>query len=542
MNDASTRQDIPEIPDAVEAPKRRCSIQLVWILPIIAAIIGGTIAVNAYLERGLRITITFETGTGLEAGKTRIKYKDVVIGKVEKIEIAQDHSHVIITARLGQKNKEFLAKDTRYWVVRPRISGGYVSGLDTLMGGTYIGVDAGKSKETSQAFEGLEIPPVVTSDETGTKFFLHAADLGSLNITSPIYFHRIQVGQVAGFDLDKDGKGVIFTIFIKSPYDRFVRVNSLFWHASGIDLSFTSSGLKLKTQSLLSILLGGIAFEVPDSNKVAPKAPPNSTFTLFAGKEDAINHAQTTQAFRLICRGSVRGLAVKSAVEFNGVPLGEVTGINLVFDHKLKQFYVAVDIRLFLERLVGPLQSGSQKTEDTRIVLNDLVHRGLRARLGRSNFLTGRRTIDLDFVDKAEPAEINWQKVPPVFPTTLSGQGDLQQTLEKIARKIDKMPLNEIADELRRSIASLNQSLTSADKLLKTVNKELVPEVQLVLKDAHETLGAAQKVLSEDSPMQNDLREALHQLSRAAWSVRNLVDYLQRDPESLLRGKKEGKQ
>jgi paraquat-inducible protein B len=542
MNDASPRQEIPEIPDAVEAPKRRCSIQLVWILPIIAAIIGGTIAVNAYLGRGYQITITFDTGTGLEAGKTRIKYKDVVIGKVEKIEIAQDHSHVIVTARLGKKNKEFLAKDTRYWVVRPRISGGYISGLDTLMGGTYIGVDAGKAKETSQTFRGLEIPPVVTSGETGTKFFLHASDLGSLNITSPIYFHRFQVGQVAGFDLDMDGKGVIFTIFIKSPYDRLIRENSLFWHASGIDLSFNTSGFKIKTQSLISILLGGIAFDNPNPNKVGPRAPPNSIFTLFADKEDATNHAQTTQAFRLICRESVRGLSVQSKVEFHGVPLGEVTAINLAFDHKLEQFYVAVDIRLFLERLVEPMLSGAQKTENPRSALDDLVHRGLRARLGRANLLTGRRAIDLDFIDKTEPAKINWQKMPPVFPSTLSGQDDLQLTLEKIAHKIDKMPLNELADELRRSISSLNQSLANADKLLSTVNKEIAPGVRLVLKDAHDTLGAAQKVLSEDSPMQNDLRDALRQLSRAAWSVRNLVDYLQRDPESLIRGKKEGKQ
>jgi paraquat-inducible protein B len=208
----------------------------------------------------------------------------------------------------------------------------------------------------------------------------------------------------------------------------------------------------------------------------------------------------------------------------------------------LKQFYVAVDIRLFLERLVEPMLSGAQNTEDPKSALNDLVHRGLRARLGRANLLTGRRTIDLYFIDKAKPAEINWQKVPPVFPANLSGQDDLQQALEKIAHKIDKMPLNEIAGELRRSISSLNQSLANADKLLSTVNKEIAPEVRLVLKDAHDTLGAAQKVLSENSPMQNDLREALRQLSRAAWSVRNLVDYLQRDPESLIRGKKEGKQ
>ncbi len=235
MNDAPTGPDISEIPEAVAAPKRRWSIQLVWIIPIIAAIIGGTIAVRAILERGRTITISFKTGEGLEAGKTKIKYKDVDIGKVENIEIAKDRSHVIVTARVGRESKGFLMDDTRFWVVRPRIYGGYVSGLGTLMGGTYIGVDVGKSGKSAYEFKGLEVPPVVTSEEQGTTYYLHASDLGSLNISSPIYFRRLQVGQVAAYDLDKDGSGVTFTIFINSPYDRFVRAKLPFWHASGID-------------------------------------------------------------------------------------------------------------------------------------------------------------------------------------------------------------------------------------------------------------------------------------------------------------------
>jgi len=538
MSDVPPSPDISEIPEAVAQPKRRWSIQLVWIVPIIAALIGGTLAVKAFLERGRTITITFKTGEGLEAGKTKIKYKDVEIGKVENIEIAEDSSHVIVTARLGRESKGFLVEDTRFWVVRPRIYGGYVSGLGTLTGGTYIGVDAGKSKNPSRTFKGLEVPPVVTSDVKGSTFFLHSADLGSLNITSPIYFRRLQVGQVAAYAIDRDGRGVTFTIFINSPYDRFVKSNSLFWHASGIDLTLNANGLKVNTESIVSILLGGIAFEVPEAENDAPRAASNSSFILFAGKEEAMRHAETARTFRLVFRESVRGLSVYSPVEFNGVRLGEVTKIILEFDPHLKEFYVSVEIQLYPERLHGPEVTGLSRQEDAQTFINSLIDRGLRARLGSGNLLTGQRYIALEFIHEAPKVKINWSQAPPVFPTTRSGQEDLQESLTRIARKIEKMPLEEISVEVRQTVRSLDQSLRSADKLIKNVDTDIVPEARIVLNDAHSTLGEAREVLSKDSPMQNDLRDTLRELSRAARSVRMLTDYLERYPESLIRGKK----
>ncbi len=310
MSDDSRRPDISDIPEAVARPKRRFSFQLVWIIPIVAALIGITLAVRAYIERGQTITITFVTGEGLEAGKTNIRYKEVEIGRVEKIVISEDRSHVMVTARVNRESKGFLVEDTRFWVVRPRISGGYVSGLSTLMGGTYIGMDVGKSKEPASKFKGLEVPPVVTMDVPGSTFYLHATDLGSLSIASPVFFRRLPVGQVVAYDLDKDGRGVTFTIFINAPYDRYVRSNTRFWNASGIDFALNANGVKVKTESLVSILLGGIDFEAPAGKNEAARAAPNSTFTLFANKEDAMLHAEAARTFLLKFRESVRGLAV----------------------------------------------------------------------------------------------------------------------------------------------------------------------------------------------------------------------------------------
>lgn len=538
MNDTPHQPDAAEIPEAVAEPKRRWSIQLVWIIPIIAALIGGTLAVNAYLERGRTITITFKTGAGLEAGKTRIKYKDVDIGKVENIVIAEDRTHVIVSATVSNESTGILLKDTNFWVVRPRIYGGYISGLDTLMGGTYIGVDVGSSTEQSRSFQGLEVPPVVTTEAKGTAFFLHAEDLGSLNITSPIFFRRLQVGQVVAYDLDNNGKGVTFTIFINSPYDRFVKANSVFWHASGIDLSLSAAGLKVNTESLAAILLGGVAFETPKDGTETTSVSANTTFSLFANREDALKHAESARTFRLVFRESVQGLSVNSPVIFQGVPLGEVKDIALEFDPRRKQYYVEVKVQLYLDRLHGKQAQAPQFQENTRAIISGLVERGLRARLGSSNLLTGQRHITLDFDPTAQKKTIDWDTKPPVLPTAGTGENDFRETLTRLAGKIEKMPLAETVEEVRSAVRSLNEALNSADKLLKRVDKEIVPEARAVLDQARATLRDAGNVLSPDAPVHHDLRDTLQELSRAARSVRTLSDFLERHPESLIRGKR----
>jgi len=251
MSDTRHTPELPDIPEAVAEPKRRHSLQLVWLIPIVAAIIGGTLAVRTYLEKGPTITISFKTGEGLEAGKTKIKYRDVEVGVVKTITVAKDLTRVIATADLLKGVTPYLVEDTRFWVVRPRISGGSVTGLGTLMGGAYIGMDVGKAKQPQREFTGLETQPVIAMDVPGTSFLLHAADLGSLDIGSPIYFRRIQVGQVASYELDKSGTGVNFTVFVNAPYDKYVKANTRFWQASGIDLALDAGGLKVDTQSVV---------------------------------------------------------------------------------------------------------------------------------------------------------------------------------------------------------------------------------------------------------------------------------------------------
>jgi paraquat-inducible protein B len=541
------------IPDAVSEPRRRFSIQLVWIIPIVAALIGLLLAVNSYMDRGETITITFKTGEGMEAGKTKLKYKDVQIGEVKGLAIAKDRSHLVVTAELTKNAKGLLVKDTRFWVVRARISGGNVSGLGTLIGGSYIGVDAGISGERQKDFIGLESPPAVSQDIPGRQFVLHSADVGSIDTSSPLFYHHMQVGQVTATELDRDGKGVTITVFIRAPFDKYVKGNSVFWHASGVDLTLNANGVKINTESMLSILLGGIAFQTLEDKLGEPPAPSNTVFTLFPSMDEALKHGETIEKYLIVFKESVRGLTVGAPVDLRGVTVGEVTKINVVLDAKNKEFSIPVEIQLYPERLRAQNQT---KFIDSRKLLEELVARGLRAELKSGNLLTGQLLITLDLFPNSPPVKVDWNSKPPRFPTVPGSLEQLQKKLIHIVEKIEKMPLEELAVDARKSLQSLDATLKSADKILTNVDGAIVPEARSVLieakqtledlrktlGEARKTLGGATQVLAGDAPLQMDMREALREVSRAAHSLRILGEYLEQHPESLIRGKLEDKQ
>ncbi len=540
MSDTQHDPEILDIPDAVAEPKNRHSLQLVWLIPIVAAIIGGTLAVRTYLQKGPEITITFKTGEGLEAGKTKIKYKDVEVGVVKEITVAKNLENVIVTAEMKKETKPYLVKDTRFWVVRPRISGGNVSGLETLMGGSFIRIDVGKSSQSQEDFKGLESPPAFTTNEPGSLFLLHSADLGSLDIGSPLYFRRIKVGQVASYELDKGGTGVTFKVFVAAPYDRYVRTNTRFWNASGIDLTLGASGVKLNTQSLVSILIGGIAFQTMDESGEAPPTGPNTAFTLFATRDDAMKHRDTVrQSYVLIFNESVRGLSVGAPVDFRGVPVGEVTGINLEMDPQTKEIDMLVYIQYYPQRIRSRVIGSIPSLKEHEKIINKMVGRGLRAQLKSGSLLTGQLFIALDFFPKAPKAKVVWNTNPPQFPTTPGSLVEMQASLTQIMNKIEKLPLEETVVEVRQAVKTLNLTLKNTDKLVQRFDAELMPEARAALEEARKTLGAAKQTLSPDAPLQNDLRETLRELTLAARALRVFTDYLDRHPESLIRGKQE---
>ena len=314
---------IPPVPESRAVPKKQTRFSLVWVIPIVAAAVGVWVGVSRIRSEGPKITIVFQSAEGLEAGKTKISYKGVDIGTLTTIRLSDDRKHVIATAQMAPKTEDFLVKDTNFWVVRPRISGANVSGLGTLISGAYIGMEIGNSQESRTDFVALETPPIVSTGVPGRFFVLKTTDLGSLDTGTPVFFRRLQVGEVSSYKLDSDGQFFTVRIFVHTPYDQYVTSNTRFWQASGIDVSLSASGLSVQTQSILSILIGGIAFATPPEVLLMPPAPADNTFILYANRTQAFEPPpRNPQTYQLIFNQSVRGLLPGAPVEFRGIKIG----------------------------------------------------------------------------------------------------------------------------------------------------------------------------------------------------------------------------
>jgi len=534
----------PPLPRPQVKRRREWLPSLIWLIPIVAALVGVMLVARILMERGPEIVLTFKTAEGLEAGKTAVKYKDVQIGLVQSLRLARDRSHVRVLVQLNKEAEGFTSEDSRFWVVRPRLDTSGISGLNTLLSGAYIGADAGVSKESAGEFKGLETPPIVTRDDSGQQFLLRAADIGSLDVGSPVYFRRIKVGQVAAYELDGDGRGVTLRVFVNAPYDKFVGVNSRFWQASGIDAQLSASGFTLRTQSLATILLGGIAFQAPD-DAMGPLAKENTAFMLAPDEVTAMKEPDgPSQTLLMYFNQSLRGLVPGAPVDFRGVVIGEVKSIGVEFDRAEREFRMPVLVQIYPDRLRRRSVERTDEKEprfSQQERLRFLTEKGLRAQLRNGNLITGSVYVALDFFPKAPPAKIDLTKSPIELPTMANSLDEIQSQVQEIASKLNKVPYEQIAQDLRTTLATLNKTLTAAEQTVNRINNDVTPELAAAMKDVRKTVNSAERTLADDSPLQQDTRQMLQELTRAAGSVRVLTDYLERHPESLLRGKPDDK-
>ncbi|MHA7682670.1 PqiB family protein [Cupriavidus sp. PET2-C1] len=528
----------PPMPGPERRQRGRWIPSLVWLVPIAAAVISLSLLIHTLAERGPTVTVSFRTADGLIPGKTPVRYKAVDIGLVKSLRLAPDRSHVVATIELTSDAESFSSQDTRFWVVRPRIAGSGISGLETLVSGSYIGVDAGRSAVRGRAFTGLEAPPVVTTDASGTQFVLRAADLGSLDIGSPVYYRRVQVGQVVAYRLNPDGRDLSVRVFINKPYDQMVTVDTRFWHASGVDIKLDSGGFKLNTQSLATMLLGGVAFQAPDDAKAAAVAGENTQFMLASDQANAFKAADELAPTLAVLYfdQSVRGLSPGAPVDFRGIAVGQVRSIGIEYQRDKKAFRMPVIVELYPSRIGLSARDLADKPH-ARGIADVLNKRGLRAQLRTGNLLTGQVFVAFDFFANAPPVKLSLDTPVPELPTIPGAFDELQTKLGDIVSKLDKVPFEQIGQDLRTTMASLDKMLSNADKLVTQVNGDVMPQVATVLRDAHQTLQAANGALDANAPMQQDARRMLQELTRTAISLRTLTDYLEGHPEAVVRGK-----
>ena len=506
---------------------------LVWLIPLVAALVGGVLVAKSIFDQGPTVTVSFSSADGIEPGKTKVKYKDVDIGLVRSVSLGEDLSKILATIDMSKDARRFTAADTRFWVVRPRIGASGVSGLNTLLSGAYIGVDAGKSEDRTDTFTGLDSAPAVAGDQKGRQFNLRGDSLGSVDVGSPVFYRRIQVGQVVSFGLDKDGKGISMGVFINSPYEQYVGKDTRWWHASGVDVRLDSTGFKLNTQSLAAMVVGGLAFEAQNGQKPDVAAPSGASFLLAADQASAMREPDGEAISSVFYFDqSLRGLSPGATIDFRGIVLGEVRSVGVEYDPSRKSFRMPVTVDLYPGRLGKRFQSavaGGDRGAG-HDVLERLVNRGLRAQLRTGNLLTGQLYIALDFFPKAGPVKLDFAQNPVEVPTVPNSLDELQTQVASIARKLDQIPFDEIGK-------NLNGTLKQANTLFKRLDAEVVPEMTGTLNAAKETFSSAQMVLQKDSPLQSDVRQALQQLTQTLQSLNALSDYLERHPESLLRGK-----
>lgn len=514
-----------QAPESRVVSKQARRFSSVWLIPLVAAAAGVWITVTKILAEGPKITITFASAEGLEAGKTKIKYNGLTVGLITGFQLSDDSKHFIATAKMIPKAKDFLFKDTKFWVVSPQISGLNISGLSTLISGDYIGLLPGESREGAHEFVALKEPPV-TGDVRGRLFTLKTTELGSLGRGTPIYFRRLQAGQVNSYALDKDGQFLTVEIFVQSPYDQFVTPNTRFWQASGIDLSLSASGLRLQTESLMSILAGGIAFETPTTGPQSPPAEANTQFTLFGDRDGAFQPpARDPQTYVLVFKQSVRGLSVGAPVEFQGIHIGEVTDLRAQVDAAHHEFEVLVTISVDPARFgvrITKVPAGADLAAAHRAFMNGMVARGLRGQLRSGSLISGALYVAADVFPDALPATLDWSQTPVQLPTMPGQFETLEANLANIIKKLDQMQFKEISDDLRKTIGGIDTTLSTLRGTLTNTDK---------------LLGTADQLIAPNSALIGGVDGTLQQVSGAARSLRVLADYLERHPEALLRGK-----
>ena len=555
-NSKNDRPDLKGVPEAdIRTGKRRISI--VWLVPLVALAIGGWLVYKAFSEKGPTVTITFKSAEGLEAGKTKIKYKDVELGQVVSIELDDKLSQVILKAELVKQTEKFLSQNTRFWVVRARVAAGGVSGLGTLFSGAYIGLDPGKPGKPTTHFQGLEIPPVVTADLPGRHFVLRASSLGSLNVGDPVYFRQIEVGQVVSYQLDEDGQAVTVKVFVHDPHHSLVRKNTRFWNASGLDIAIGADGIRVDTESFVTLMIGGIAFDTPLNMEPGEPAEENDLFDLYKNRESISEktYARKNQ-WLLHFDSGVRGLKTGAPVELQGIQIGQVLDVNLEFDVDKEAFKIPVLIETEPDRIkaTGRFPEGAEGQK----VMDYLVAKGLRAQLKTGSLITGQLLVAVDMHPEAPPAKINWEGKYPEFPTVPTAMEAITTSLTQLLGKLEKLPIEQIGSDLRDTVAgakrltnsaelqdsitALNETLDQAQKFVAALNKAIAPELKSAVSNLNSALIQAQKLTkSLNSNVAPQADRTLKALQEAARSIKVWAEYLERHPEALIRGKGKSK-
>jgi paraquat-inducible protein B len=547
MTETPERTAAPKEAEARVRPHRWFA--WVWVVPITAVGIVIWLAWRSLADRGPEITIAFKVAEGLQAGQTKVQHRNADVGTVESLELTPDMSRVIVHARMTRLATPYLNDETRFYIVAPHVGVGGISGLSTIVSGSYVEMYPGKHGQPRRHFVALDEPPILLPDAPGRSYTLRAPDLGSLTRGSPISYHGVSIGEVEDYTLERDGNHVKVTAFIRSPHENLVHPETRFWNAGGVDVSVGAQGVRVRANSWQQLLSGGIEFETPNAALAGAPSPSGATFQLYDNRRRAMSTPHGPELVYLAdFPGNLRGVEAGTAVELQGDEVGEVKEAHLKYDERRHTLLTRVRFSVDPEQvriLSMPRPAGADARAVASEWLEKLVAQGLRAQVAALSFLTGQKLITLDMAPNAPVAHIEHVGQDAVFPTVASG--DLAEILQSLRGVLKNLDRATSGPQLGHALQSLDATLTRLDK----ITSDVEPDIKSLVKSLRDTADAATGTLtavqgmmggSSNTPADTDLPKLMRELTDAARSVRVLADYLDRHPESLLRGRQGVKQ
>ncbi len=542
---------MPVTPESNQAPTPDFRVaqrwNVVWVVPILALLIGMWMIWQHVRSHGPVVSVSFETADGIMAGKTEVRCRSVRVGVVKSVELSGNLNSVTVRLQMDPDTRNLLPEGSRFWVVRPRVSGTDISGLGTLLTGAYIELDPGGGPEGSLDFIGLESPPAMISSIPGLRLRLNADQATSLVAGSPIYYRGFEIGRIEGKSLDPEGRQVVYNAFVRQEYSGLIRKNTRFWNTSGIDVTAGVDGFKVRTPSFQAMFTGGVSCSVPGGLEPGELAVDNTAFRLYSGENEAMNTPfDPNLRMLLLFNHSVRGLKQGAPVEFRGMPIGRVADISFQYlkggsDMRVPVL-VEIDTRLLLVDRVG------RDSEADEAYVKQAVAEGLRASLKTASLITGALYVDLDYyLDVTDEAVVTIGDFP-VLPTISSGLAQLESRLSSILEKIDGLPMEALvekitaaADETAATVAEARETLaeiqSTSTALRATLEKPSFQELPDELTKTMDKLQSSIASLGPEGAVQGDLLRTLDEMRAALRSMTALTNTLDEKPNSLLFGR-----
>lgn len=543
------RKEIPEV-------KESRKIQLltsIWIVPIVALIIALWLAYQYFSKLGPEIEIAFESSGGLSAGESQVKMRDVPVGVVKKIELREGKKGVVVTVRFNKDAEPYLNENTKFWIAKPKIDTKGVSGLDTLMSGSYIAMYGKRGKgEYKRLYIGLEEPYIDKDAVPGKRYHLSAPDSRDLSVGADVYYRKIAVGTLESVKLSKGGDRVDFTVFIKEPYTKFVTSQTQFWKVNNVNLDFVGGSLKLDIAPLSSILNGAIAFSTSTKSIRHKALDENYTFVLYADYSEARQKeiglgGEHMRAFQFHFDESIGNLEIGAPIEFYGFEVGHVVNIESDFDKESDRIDSVVIGLIDMSAFVDPDDKNASGFDN----LKRAVQNGLKARLSISNPLTGTLYIELVKDKEGAPAFITTANSIATFPTTTSNFDGIMDKLASMVDKVNSLELNTTVDSVNKMIGHIDSKTSLVlDKLSKSLDaineivaskdmKRLPSRISASLKSLESSLNALNALLAGDSSsslLSARIKEVLEDIDEMSKSVSKLSKKLEKKPNSLIFG------